>query len=70
MAIEKRLPNLLSLLESYIGTTVPEVLVIPKPLTPIIHALVQIEPADKEQKKDRRGGKGVVEEGKVQEETP
>lgn len=70
MVIEKRLPNLLSLLESHARTTVPGVLVIPKPLTLIILAPIQTEPTDKKWKRDRRRGKGVVEKGEVQEENP
>ena len=70
MVIEKRLPDLLSLLESHARATVPKVPVIPKPLTPIPLTPAQTKPTDKKQKMDKRGGKGVVEEGEVQEETP
>ena len=38
MVIERRLPGLLSLLESHARTTIPEVPVILRPLTPIIPA--------------------------------
>ena len=47
MVIEKRLPDLVSLLESHVGTTAPEVPIIPRPPTPIPLASVQIEPVDK-----------------------
>ena len=70
MVIERRLPGLLSLLESHARTTMPEVPVILRPPTPIIPAPIQIEPIDKKRKRDRRVGKGVVDEGEVQEETP
>ena len=61
MVIEKRLPDLLSLLESHARATIPKVPVIPKPLTPIPLTPAQTEPVDKKQKMDKRGGKGVVE---------
>lgn len=67
--IKKRIPNLLSLLESHAGTTVPQILVIPKPLTPIIPTPIQIELADKKGKRDRKGGKRIAEDAEVQEET-
>ena len=70
MVIEKRLPDLLSLLESHARAIVPKVLVIPKPLTPIPVAPAQTELADKKRIMDKRGGKRVVKEGEVQEETP
>lgn len=70
MEIEKKLPNLLSLLESHAATVAPEVQIVPRPPTPFPPAQVQTEPTDKKWKKDKRGGKGVVKEGKVQEETP
>nr|POE62070.1 hypothetical protein CFP56_29313 [Quercus suber] len=69
MVIERRLPDLLSLLESHAGTTMHGVPVILRPPTPIILAPVQIKPVDKKRKMERIGGKGVVEEGEVQEET-
>lgn len=68
MVLEKRLPNLLSLLESHAGTTVPEFPIVPRPPTPIILDLVKTETTDKKRKRDSRGGKGIVEEGEVQEE--
>ena len=70
MVIEKKLPNLLSLLESHARTVAPEVPVVPRPPTPIPPTRVQTEPTDKKGKRDKKGGKGVVEEGEVQEETP
>ena len=70
MVIEKRLSDLLSLLESHARATVPKVPVIPKPLTPIPVAPAQTEPADKKRIMDKRGGKRVIKEGEVQEETP
>lgn len=53
MVIEKRLPNLLSLLESYAGTTTPKVPKVPRPPTLIPLPPLQIEPTKKKQK--RRG---------------
>ena len=57
MVIEKKLPNLLSLLESHARTVAPEVPVVPRPPTPIPPTRVQTEPADKKGKRDKRGGK-------------
>ena len=54
MVIKKRLPDLLSLLESYTGTTVPEVPIIPRPPTPILPAFTQTELADKKATTKRR----------------
>ena len=70
MVIERRLPELLSLLESHARTTMPEVPVNPRPLTPTLPAPAQIELADKKRKRNKRGGKGVVEEGEIQEDSP
>ena len=40
MVIEKKLPDLLSLLESHARTIAPEVPIVPRPLTPIPPASV------------------------------
>lgn len=55
MMIKKKLPNLLSLLESHTGTAAPEVPVVPKPPTPILLAWVQTEPTDKNEKRTKEG---------------
>lgn len=47
MVIEKRLPYLLSLLESHARTTTLEVLIVPRPPTPIPPAPTQTKPTDK-----------------------
>ena len=70
MVIEKRLPDLVSLLESHVGTSGSEVPIIPKPPTHIPFAPTQTEPTNKKRKRDKKGGKGVFEEGEFQEETP
>lgn len=70
MEIKKRLPDLLSLLESQAKTTTPEVPIIPRPPTPIPPPPPQTEPADEKRKRDRKGGKGSIKEGEVQEDTP
>ena len=70
MVIEKRLPDLLSLLESHTGTAAPEVPIIPRPPTPIPLTPIQTKLADKKRKRDKKRGKGLIEEGKVQEKAP
>ena len=66
MVLEKRMIDLLSLLENHVGTTTPEVPIVPKPLTSIPPTPTQNEPADKKQKKDKKGGRGSTEEGEIQ----
>ena len=68
MVIEKRLLDLLSLLESHARTTAPKAPIVPKPLTPIPPTPAQIELVDKKWKRDKKGGKGPIKEGEVQEE--
>lgn len=68
--IEKKLPDLLSLLESHARDATPEVVVVPRPPTPIPPPPIQTERADKKRKKDNKGGKGSTEEREIQEETP
>lgn len=63
MVIEKRLPDLLSLLESYSGDATPEVLTVPMPPSPAPPP--QIDPTGKIRKRDKKGGKGIAEEGKI-----
>ena len=66
MVLEKRMIGLLSLLENHVGTTTPKVPIVPKPLTPIPPTPTQNEPADKKQKRDKKGGRGSTEEGEIQ----
>lgn len=71
MVLEKKLPNLLSLLKSHVGDATPEVVVVPRPPTPIPPPFpTQTEPADKKWKREKKGGKGSTEEGEIEEETP
>nr|POF16800.1 hypothetical protein CFP56_66199 [Quercus suber] len=65
MVIENRLPDLLSLLESYVGTTSSEIPVVPKPPMPIPLPLPQIKLAEKKWKRDKKRGKGFFEKGEV-----
>lgn len=68
MVIEKRLPYLLSLLESHAGIATLEVPIVARPLTPIPLAPIQAKPANKKRKRDKKGrggGKGPIEEGEV-----
>jgi len=58
MVIEKRLPDLLSLLESHARTITSKILVVPRPPTPIPPPLPQSEPIEKK-------GKGTKKEGKA-----
>nr|POE84902.1 hypothetical protein CFP56_48332 [Quercus suber] len=57
MVLEKRMPDLLSLLESHAGTTTPKVPIVLKPPT-LIPPPLQTELIDKKRKKDKKGGKG------------
>ena len=68
MVIEKRLPDLLSLLESHTGTIAPKVPIVPRLPTPSPPTPTQTDLADKEWKRDKKGGKGPIVEGEVQEE--
>nr|POF23598.1 hypothetical protein CFP56_30320 [Quercus suber] len=70
IVIEKKLPDLLSLLESHPGGATPEITMVPKLPMPTSPPPVQTEPLDKKQKRDKKGGKGSTEEGEIQEETP
>ena len=67
MVIEKKLPDLLSLLESHAGDATPEIAVVLRPLTPILPPPppTQTEPVDKKRKRDKKGGKGSTEEGEI-----
>ena len=47
MVIEKRLPDLLSLLESHFGDATLEIPMVPRPPTPASPPPPQIDPADK-----------------------
>lgn len=70
MVIEKRIPDLLSLLESHAGDATHEVPMVPRPLTPTPLPPTQTDLVDKKRKKDKKAGKGTAEESKIQEETP
>ena len=65
--IEKKLPDLLSLLESHAGDATPEIAVVPRPPTPILPPPppTQTEPVDKKRKRYKKGGKGSTEEGEI-----
>ena len=64
MVIKKKLPDLLSLLESHTGTTVPKVPIIPRPPTPIPPALTQTELADQNEKGTRKEVKAPLKRAK------
>nr|POE46198.1 hypothetical protein CFP56_60589 [Quercus suber] len=68
--IEKKFPDLLSLLESHVGGATPEVLVVPRPSMLVPPPPTQTDPTNKKQKRDKKGGKSSVEEGKILEDTP
>ena len=70
MVIEKRLPNLLSLLESHADNATLEILVVPRPPTPTPLPSPQIDLTDKKRKQEKKAGKGIAEEDEIQEETP
>ena len=63
MVIEKRLPDLLSLLESHVGTTTSEISVVPRPLTPIPPPPPQTEPAEKKWKKEQKRRERIYQGG-------
>ena len=67
MVIEKKLPDLLSLLESHAGDATPKIAVVMRPPTPILPPPppTQTEPVDKKRKRDTKGGKGSTEEGEI-----
>lgn len=70
VVIGQRILDLLSLLESHAGNAILEVPMVPKPPIPIPPPPTQAEPADKKWKRDKKGGKGSIKEGEIQEETP
>ena len=55
--------SFLELLESYVGGTVPKVVIQTKPPTPLLAQTSQPDPVDKKRKQDQKG-KDVVEEGR------
>ena len=70
MVIEKKLLELLSLLESHAGDATPEIPVVPRSLTLVPPPPTQTELVDKKRKWDKKGGKGSAKEREIQEETP
>lgn len=70
MVNEKRVPDLLYLLESHAGDATPKILVVLTPPTPAPSSPPQTNPIDKKRKKDKKAGKGVIEEREIQAETP
>nr|POF00739.1 hypothetical protein CFP56_77029 [Quercus suber] len=69
MVIEKRLLDLLSLLESRASDATTEVPVVPRPLIPAPSFPPQTNPTDKKRKQGKKSGKGITDEGKIYEET-
>ena len=65
MVIEKKLPDLLSLLESHTEGATPEITVVPKLLMLALPSPTQTELVDKKQKRDKKGGKGSTEEREI-----
>lgn len=74
MVIEKRVPNLLSLIESHAGEAAPEISVVSRPPTPTPTPTPapspRIDPVDNKRKRENKARNGVIEEGDIQEETP
>ena len=66
MVLQRRTPNLLALLESHVGSATPEVSVDPRPPTPLPSRTSPIELVEKKRKRDKKSGKGMSEEGKIQ----
>lgn len=65
MVVEKRLPNLLSLLESHVDDATTKIPVVPRHPTPTPLPSPQTDPTDKKRKPDKKAGKGIVEEGEI-----
>ena len=54
MVLEKRMLDLLSLLESHVGGATPKIPIVPKPPTPAPPPPSQIKTADKKWKRNKR----------------
>ena len=67
--IEKRLSDLLSVLESHARDATSKVPVVLRPTTPAPPPPTQTEPTNKKWKRDQKGGKVSTKEGEIQEET-
>ena len=65
MVIEKKLADLLSLLESHVGDATPKVLVVLRPPIPTPPPPPQNDPTDKKRKRDKKAGKGAAEKGEI-----
>ena len=68
MVIKKRVPDLLSLLESHVSEATTEISVVLRPSTPAPSP--QIYLVNNKRKRDKKARNGVVEKGEIQEETP
>lgn len=70
MVIQKKIPNLLALLESHARSATHEFQVGLRPPTPIPTRSSPIDPRDKKWKKEKRPSKEVSEEGVIQSLVP
>lgn len=68
--IEKKLPDLLSLLESHARDATPEVVVVPRPPHRSLPLKLKLNMLTRNGRGDNKGGKGSTEEREIQEETP
>ena len=64
MVIEKKLPDLLSLLESHVDDATSEVLVVSR-LPTSTPPPPQNDPTNKKRKRDKKAGKGAAEKGEI-----
>lgn len=65
MVIEKRVLDLLSLLESHARKATLKISVVLRPPTPAPAPSPQIDPVDNKRKMDKKARNGVIEEGKI-----
>ncbi|KAL0004380.1 hypothetical protein SO802_011941 [Lithocarpus litseifolius] len=66
MVLQRKNTSLLALLESHTGWTMPEVAVNPRPTTPLPSWASPAEALEKKRKMDKKDGKKISEEGKIQ----
>ena len=70
MVIEKRVPDLLALLESYAGEATLEVPIVPRPSTPTPPPPSQIDLANKKKKRERKLERGLLKRGRSKKKLP
>ena len=66
MVLQRKNTSLLALLESHAGGTTLKVNVNPRPPTPLSSQASLVEPLEKKRKRDKKAGKEMSNEGKIQ----